>query len=102
MYAQNCLFRALECSNRTHSDLDKLMEALFFICCLPGLEASWRGMAPSPGTILHDCLDSLTVGLHTLWAPAQFIATKQGEEAQTGPAKYLYITGKVHVSVCAQ
>ena len=31
MHAQNCLFRALECSNRAHSDLDKLMEALFFI-----------------------------------------------------------------------
>ena len=31
MHAQNCLFRALECSNRAHSDLDKLMEALFII-----------------------------------------------------------------------
>ena len=31
MNAQNCLFRALECSNRAHSDLDKLMEPLFFI-----------------------------------------------------------------------
>ena len=50
MHAQNCLFRALECSNRAHSDLDKLMEALFFICSLlPGLEAVGRGTAPSPG-----------------------------------------------------
>ena len=31
MDAQNCLFRALECSYRAHSDLDKLMEALSFI-----------------------------------------------------------------------
>ena len=31
MHAQNCLFLTLECSNRAHSDLDKLMEALFFI-----------------------------------------------------------------------
>ena len=31
MHAQHCLFRAIECSNRAHSDLDKLMEALFFI-----------------------------------------------------------------------
>ena len=30
MHAQNCLFRALECPNRALSDLDKLMEALFF------------------------------------------------------------------------
>ena len=37
----------------------------------------------------HDGLDSLTVGLHALRAPAQFIATKPGEEAQTGPAEYL-------------
>ena len=43
MYAQNCLFLALECSNRAQSDLDKLMEALFFIRCLgPGLEAVGR------------------------------------------------------------
>ena len=32
MHAKNCRFLALECSNRSHSDLDKLMEALFFIC----------------------------------------------------------------------
>ena len=31
----------------------------------------------------------LTVSLRSQWAPAQFIATKQGEEAQTGPAEYL-------------
>ena len=37
----------------------------------------------------HDNLASLTVGLRTLLAPAQFIATKQGKEAQTGPAEYL-------------
>ena len=43
MYAQNCLFLALECSNRAQSDLDKLMEALSFICCLgPGLELRSR------------------------------------------------------------
>ena len=34
------------------------------------------------------CHDGLDVGLHALLAPAQFIATKQGEEAQTGPAEY--------------
>ena len=49
MHAQNCLFRALECSNRVHSDLDKLMEALFFIHGRrPGLEAAGRGTVPSP------------------------------------------------------
>ena len=37
----------------------------------------------------HDGLDSLTFDLHALRAPAQFIATKSGEEAQTGPAEYL-------------
>ena len=43
MHAQNCLFLALECSNQVHSDLDKLMEALFFISCqLPGLGAAGR------------------------------------------------------------
>ena len=31
MQSQNSLFPALECSNRANSDLDKLMEALFFI-----------------------------------------------------------------------
>ena len=50
MRAQNCLFWALESSNCAHSDLDKLMEALFFIRCLwPGLEAARRCTAPSPG-----------------------------------------------------
>ena len=29
MHAQNCLFRAIECSNRAHSDLDKIMEVYF-------------------------------------------------------------------------
>ena len=38
---------------------------------------------------MPDSLDSLTVCLHTLRAPAQFFATKSGEEAQTGPAEYL-------------
>ena len=46
-------FLALECSNRAHSDLDKLMKALFFIRGRwPSLEAAGRGMAvmaPSPG-----------------------------------------------------
>ena len=37
----------------------------------------------------HDGLDSLTVVLCSLLAPAQFIATKLGEEAQSGPAEYL-------------
>ena len=50
MHTQNCLFRALECSNWAHSDLDKLMEALFSISGRwPGLEAAWRGTEPSPG-----------------------------------------------------
>ena len=50
MHAQNRFFRALECSNRAHSDLDKLMEALFFICGRqPGLETAGRGTAPSSG-----------------------------------------------------
>ena len=31
MHAQNCLFLALKCSIHAHSDLDKHMEALFFI-----------------------------------------------------------------------
>ena len=31
MHAQIFLFLAIECSNRGHSDLDKIMEALFFI-----------------------------------------------------------------------
>ena len=49
MRAQNCLFLALECSNRAHSDLDKLMEALFFIRGRrPGLEAAAAGGGP-PG-----------------------------------------------------
>ena len=47
-------------------------------CCLDGRKAA-----------CHDCLDSLTVGLWALLAPAQFIPTKQGEKAQTGPAEYL-------------
>ena len=33
MHAQKRLFRALECSTRAHNDLDKLVEASFFICC---------------------------------------------------------------------
>ena len=40
----------------------------------------------------HDCLDILTICLSTLLAPAQFIATNPGEEAQTGPAEYLEAT----------
>ena len=40
------------------------------------------------GMACHDGLHSLTVCLHTLLAPVQFIATKlqAGKEAQTGPA----------------
>ena len=41
------------------------------------------------GKLLAKRLDSLTAGLRALRARAQFIATKPGEEAQTGPAKYL-------------
>ena len=37
----------------------------------------------------HDSLDNLTIGVCALLAPAQFITTKPGEEAQTGPAEYL-------------
>ena len=40
MNAQNCLFRALECSNRAHSDLDKLMEALFSSAAAAWLRSS--------------------------------------------------------------
>ena len=47
MHAQNCLFRAIECSNRAHSDLDKLMEALFFIRC-GGLAQKSLGAALRP------------------------------------------------------
>ena len=39
-------------------------------CCLDGRKA-----------VGHHDLDSLTVGLLALLAPAQFIATKMGEEA---------------------
>ena len=31
MHAQNCLFLAIECSNRAHSNLDERMEGLVFI-----------------------------------------------------------------------
>ena len=48
-------------------------------CCPDGRKAA----------CCHDCLDSLTVSLRALRAPAQFIATKQGAAAQTGPAEYL-------------
>ena len=47
MHAQNCLFRAIECSNRAHSDLDKLMEALFFISG-GGPAYEWQGAARRP------------------------------------------------------
>ena len=53
----------------------------------------------------HDGLDSLTVCLRALRAPAQFIATKQSEAAQTGPAEYLAalaITSKGQYSFGAQ
>ena len=47
-------------------------------CCSDGRKAA-----------SHDGLDILTVILGALLAPAQFTATKQGEEALTGPAEYL-------------
>ena len=54
----------------------------------------WRGCCrDGRKEACYEDLDSLTVGLHAftvvLRAPAQFIVTKQGEEAQTGPAEYL-------------
>ena len=50
MHTQNCLFWALECLNRAHSDFDKVMEAFFFIRGRrPGLEAAGRGTTSSPG-----------------------------------------------------
>ena len=48
MHAQNRFFRALECSNRAHSDLDKLMEALFFI---RGGGVAWQ----PPGAARRPC-----------------------------------------------
>ena len=55
-------------------DLDKVC---WRCCCQDGRKAA----------CCHDCLDSLTVGFRALRAPAHFIATKQGEAAQTGPAE---------------
>ena len=54
-------------------------------------KACWRCCCPDgrKAACGHDGLDSLAVGLRTLLAPAQFIATKQGEEAQTRPAENL-------------
>ena len=54
-------------------------------------KACWRCCCPDgrKAACGHDGLDSLTVGLRALLAPAQFIATKRGEAAQTGPAEYL-------------
>ena len=75
MHVQNCWFRALECSNRAHSDLDKLMEALFFICSgdrrtgwkikLPWSPAAWQ----SPGAARRPCRaqDSLRQLRHPVW-----------------------------------
>ena len=60
-------------------ELDK---ACWHCCCPDGRKAA-----------CHDGLDSLTyeitVGWRSLQAPAQFIATKPGEEARTWPAEYL-------------
>ena len=50
--------------------------------------ARMEGKRLAAMTVLADN-GSLTVGLRALRAPAQFIVTKQGEEAQTGPAEYL-------------
>ena len=49
----------------------------------------------------HDGPNSLTVGLRALLAPAQFIATKLGEEAETGPAEYLAVFNTC-MARCAQ
>ena len=60
-------------------------KACWRCCCLDGRKAA-----------CHDGLDSLTDSYRRFArtagapaAPAQFIATKAGEEAQTGPAEYL-------------
>ena len=52
-------------------------------------KACWRCCCPDGRKVAcgHDGLDSLTVCLRSLLAPAQFIATKQGEAAQAGPAE---------------
>ena len=43
----------------------------------------WRGCLDGRNAACHDGPDSLTVDLPSLLAPAQFVATKLGEEAQT-------------------
>ena len=63
-------FRGLDVSNSL--ELDKVC---WHGCCLDGRKEA-----------CHDCLDSLTASLLSLLAPAQYIATKPGEE---GPANYL-------------
>ena len=57
----------------------------------------WRCCCPDgrKAACCHDGLDSLTVGLRALRASAQFIGTKQGEEAQTGPAEYLAASASI-------
>ena len=59
MQAQNCLFLALSLQVAVNAQI----------------------------ALLPDCLQSLTVCLRALQAPAQFIATTMGEEAQIGPAE---------------
>ena len=69
-------------------------KACWRVCCRDGRKE-----------VCHDGLDSLTVGLLALRAPARFIATKPDEEAQTGPAEYLAtsaIMSKGHYSFEAQ
>ena len=69
---QNFVFGGLYVCNSLEQD-----NACWRGCCRDGREKA-----------CHEGLDSLTVGLHTLLAPVQFIATKlqAGKEAQTGPA----------------
>ena len=53
-------------------------------------KACWRCCCPDGKKAhCHDSLDSHTISLQALLTPAQFIATKQGEGSQTGPAEYL-------------
>ena len=48
MHAQNWLFLTLECSNRAHSDLDKLSWKLLFSSAAGGLDLKHQGAARRP------------------------------------------------------
>ena len=66
MHAQNCLFLALKCSNRAHSDLDKHMEALFSSAAAAWLTSrrSWHGV--SFGTLTVRRREMLVGGAGTI------------------------------------